>query len=92
MEKIKNYTDAMLDVETLGNEGKFIVTSIALVPFDPSTGETGEPICWNISVSSQIHAGFTVTDSTLAWAERFLSYSWGKSASTRWWSIGYTTG
>ena len=31
--------NVMIDIETLGNEGKFLVTQVAMARFDINTGE-----------------------------------------------------
>lgn len=65
--KNKLFTDVMLDVESLGNEGQFIVTSIACIPFNPITGETGEPRQWTISIANSIKYGFSANPETVEW-------------------------
>lgn len=62
------WTDVMLDIETLGTDGKFVVTQVAIVPFNSS--ETASK-CFsfhiNISVQDSVKNGFTVSDDTINW-------------------------
>lgn len=65
-----NYTDIMLDIETLGNEGKFIVTEVALVPFCIEYNKIA-PIdkCFQMSISieDQQKKGFKESHETVKW-------------------------
>lgn len=65
--EFEKFTDVMLDVETLGNEGKFIVLSIALVPFNPNTGKVGKAYSINIDLADSINLGFKANRKTIKW-------------------------
>lgn len=68
----QDYTDIMIDVETLGNEGKFVVTQVSLVPFfinpniDAGSGLTS---CFDmgISVKDSLKKGFELDVDTIKW-------------------------
>jgi len=59
--------DVMCDVETLGNEQKAVVTTIALVQFDLATGNVGKKLHIDIDPQSCLDIGFNVTWDTIKW-------------------------
>lgn len=70
--KMKEYTDIMIDIESLGNEGNFVVTQIALVPFTMTDDNDLEILKQHsfvegISVASSIDKGFKVDSNTIEW-------------------------
>lgn len=59
---------AMLDIETLGNEGKFIVTSVVMVLFDLENGLIENKFLhFNLELNDQIENGFLLSEDTLDW-------------------------
>lgn len=73
MAKIEKIIDVMLDVETLDNEGKFLVLSIAAVPFlmhteiEPKNVSVFEE---RISIGDSIANGYKIGAETLKWWEK----------------------
>ena len=59
--------DILLDIETLGNEGNFIVLSVGLVQFDIRTGKIGDKFIINLSETEQAKHGFNVSAETMLW-------------------------
>lgn len=71
-EKKDHFTDLMLDVESLGNEGKFVVTEISFVPFcldDKFVESDALKSSFNtkISVNDSLRNGFKINGSTVEW-------------------------
>ena len=66
------YTDLMIDLETLGNEGQFLVTQVALVPFsleeelDPEVLSINNLIV-NFNPKELIKKGFEINTGTINW-------------------------
>jgi len=59
--------DVMVDLETLGNEQKAVVTTIALVQFDLASGEVGKELHIDVDPQSCIDIGFKPTWDTIKW-------------------------
>lgn len=66
---MKEITDLMLDVETLGTHGKFVVLEIALVPFniEGTNGNSLTPFNENINIEEQLNKGFDIDVDTMKW-------------------------
>lgn len=64
---MKKFKHLMVDMETLGTGSMAVICSIAAIPFDPYTGETGEPYVRNIDIQSCLDAGLQVEGSTIYW-------------------------
>lgn len=66
-----NFTDLMLDVETLGRDGKFVVTSVSFVPFclksDFALISDDYIFMESISVSDSIKRNFRINRDTIEW-------------------------
>lgn len=63
----KEYTNVMLDLETLGTRPGDAVISVGAVFFDPDTDSIGPMFRANLDIEQVIGSGFTVTGSTLKW-------------------------
>lgn len=59
--------DIMIDIETLGESSRSVITALAAVAFDIDTGETGAVFHYNIDIQSCLYAGLQVTGGTLKW-------------------------
>lgn len=55
----------MLDVESLGNEGNFVVLQVSLVLFDKN--EIGDTFSVNIDLNDSINKGFKTDKATVKW-------------------------
>lgn len=67
---MKNFKDAMIDVETLGVEGLFVVTQISIVPFDVNSGvvcSRENSFSVNISLKDCLNNGLNLNTETLMW-------------------------
>ena len=64
------YTDIMIDVESLGNEGNFLVTELALVPFNLDNGKIGtkdESLHLKLNIKNSLKHGFKLNLPTIEW-------------------------
>jgi exodeoxyribonuclease VIII len=63
------FTDIMVDLETLGTAPDSAIISIAAIPFDLRTGEADESNVFmeHIDVASNLQAGRVVNPNTLSW-------------------------
>ena len=61
------YTDVMLDLETLGNKSNSALLSIGAVEFNIETGETGREFYKVIDLQSCLDKGLIVNGSTFYW-------------------------
>jgi len=61
------YTDVMLDLETLGNKSNSAILSIGAVEFNLETGETGREFYKVIDLQSCLDAGLKINGSTFYW-------------------------
>lgn len=58
----------MLDVESLGNEGNFVVIQISLVPFSEGyIYSRDESLCIYLNVEDQLQKGFHINVDTVKW-------------------------
>lgn len=62
-----NFTDVMVDIETLSTEQDAAIISIAAVYFNPKTGAIGDEFYTNVNLQSNINAGRNISASTLMW-------------------------
>ena len=62
----KKLTHAMVDLETLSQDGNAVIMSIGAVAFDPDGG-VGEKFYVEINVQSCVDAGLTIDKNTLDW-------------------------
>lgn len=63
----KNYTDIMVDLETLGNNSSPVIIQLSAVKFNSVTGETGETFNKLINPMSAVNKGLTINGSTVSW-------------------------
>ena len=69
----ENFTDLMLDVETLGRDGKFVVTEVSFVPFSLGLPFEVTPevealtLKCSISVKDSLKKGFKINSETVEW-------------------------
>ncbi len=61
------YTDVMLDLETLGNKSNSAILSIGAVEFNLETGETGREFYITVDLQSCLDVGLKVNGSTFYW-------------------------
>jgi len=61
------YTDIMLDLETLGNKSNAAILSIGAVEFNMETGETGREFYMVVDLESCLDAGLIINASTFYW-------------------------
>lgn len=59
------YTDIMLDLETLGRNSNSVILSIGAVEFNIETGETGREFYTTVDIQSCLDAGLKVGGNTL---------------------------
>lgn len=64
---MKDFEHVMLDIETLGTNPGELVLSIAAVPFDIETGETGQAFYERIDADSAMSIGLKMNFDTLKW-------------------------
>lgn len=57
----------MVDLETLSTGSNAVICSIAAVPFDPYTGDTGEAFNLSIDIQSCLDKGLQVQGDTIYW-------------------------
>jgi hypothetical protein len=62
-----NYTDVMLDLETMGNRSNTAIVSIGAVEFNIVTGETGREFYKVVDLQSCLDEGLKVQASTIYW-------------------------
>ena len=62
-----NYTDVMLDLETLGNKSNAPILSIGAVEFDLITGKMGREFYKVIDLQSCLDVGLKINGSTFYW-------------------------
>jgi hypothetical protein len=62
-----NYTDVMLDLETLGNKSNSPILSIGAVEFNIKTGEIGREFYTTVDLQSCLDVGLKVNGSTFYW-------------------------
>lgn len=62
-----NYTDLMLDLETMSKKSNAVLASIGAVEFNLETGETGREFYQVIDLQSCLDLGLTVEGSTIYW-------------------------
>lgn len=62
-----NYTDVMLDLETLGNKSNAAILSIGAVEFNMETGETGREFYVVVDLQSCLNLGLKINGSTFYW-------------------------
>lgn len=67
MEENKNLGHLMIDVESMGNESKSALCSLAAVEFDINTGITGRTFYERISIQSGLDLGLVVNGDTIEW-------------------------
>ena len=67
IKRYKNWTDIMIDIETLGTKPNSVILSIAAVPFDPVTGGHGRPFKIHIDLITSMKAGLEIDPETLLW-------------------------
>lgn len=63
----QDYTDLMIDIETLGTGNQSAIISIAAVKFNIETGETGREFHENIDLKDCLKHGLKVEAETLKW-------------------------
>jgi len=61
------YTDVMLDLETMGNKSNAAIVSIGAVEFNLETGETGREFYKVVDLQSSLDYGLNVNGSTIYW-------------------------
>lgn len=61
------FTDVMLDLETLGNKSNAAILSIGAVEFNLETGETGREYYKVVDLDSCLEAGLSINGSTFYW-------------------------
>lgn len=61
------YTDVMLDLETMGNKSNTAIVSIGAVEFNMETGETGREFYEVVDLQSCLDVGLKVQASTIYW-------------------------
>jgi len=61
------YTDVMLDLETLGNKSNSAILSIGAVEFNLETGETGREFYETVDLQSCLDFGLKINASTFYW-------------------------
>ena len=61
------YTDVMLDIETMSDRSNAALVSMAAVEFNLATGETGREFYKVIDLQSCLDAGLTVNAGTIYW-------------------------
>ncbi len=61
------YTDVMLDLETLGNKSNTAILSIGAVEFNIETGETGREFYTTVDLQSCLDVGLKINGSTFYW-------------------------
>lgn len=59
--------NAMIDLETIGNDYNGIFTNIGVCMFDPETEEIGPVFYRAVSWESSVEAGRTITPDTIKW-------------------------
>ena len=59
-----NYTDVMLDLETLGNKSNAAILSIGAIEFNMETGEMGESFYTTVDLQSCLDSGLKINGST----------------------------
>ena len=67
---IEEVTDIMIDIESLGNAGKFVVTEVSFVPFNINKGIIfSETYSFSVSICVQdsLEKGFKINPDTVAW-------------------------
>lgn len=67
---MKKFKDAMIDVETLGLNGLFVVTQISIVPFDIGSGvycNRQDSFSVNVSLDDCLKHGLSLGAETLKW-------------------------
>ena len=57
----------MIDLETLGQYGNAIITSINAVQFDINTGETGKVFSQPVSIKDSVKSGLKIDPDTMIW-------------------------
>lgn len=57
----------MIDIETLGVEGKFVVLEVSLFPFYLNDETIIEPITVKFDISEQLNKGFDIDKDTMQW-------------------------
>lgn len=63
----KQYTQVMVDLETLGRDYDAVFVSIGACEFDPKTGEIGRTFYQNVDWQSSLDEGRTLDAGTLEW-------------------------
>lgn len=58
---------AMLDIETMGTTPGCVIISVAMVAFNPETGELGNAMKCNIDLNDSLSKGFRIEGGTLRW-------------------------
>ena len=61
------YTDIMLDLETLGNKSNAALLSIGAVEFNMETGKTGREFYKVIDLQTSLNVGLKINASTFYW-------------------------
>jgi len=61
------YTDVMLDLETMGKKSNAAIVSIGAVEFDIETGKTGREFYKVVDLQSCLDLGLKVEASTIYW-------------------------
>lgn len=62
-----SFNHLMIDIETLGQNSRAVICSIAAIPFNIETGETGEVFYEKINIESCVRAGLKIESETLLW-------------------------
>jgi hypothetical protein len=61
------FNHVMLDIETLGQGANAVITSIAAIAFDITTGQTGKTFHTHVDVDSCVRAGLDMEVETIKW-------------------------
>lgn len=67
MDKIKDLGHVMIDIETIGTESNSIITALAAVEFDLTTGEVGRQFYERIDIQSSLDLGLKIQGQTILW-------------------------
>jgi len=63
----KTLTHLMVDIETLGNGPRSVITQIGACYFDPETGSIGQTFEVNINIQSCLDIGLEIDGDTIKW-------------------------
>lgn len=65
--QIEQYSDVMIDLETLGTNKQAVIASIGLVEFDLASGQKGRHFYEKVDIQSCIDLGMKVDGDTIKW-------------------------